>query len=145
MIFRKVKNSEEISFCNVDTPEEALELMFDPMATDYEEIMEKMVPTLYGYHAAMGKKSDGEPGDFWEINGFASADDKVPAEVRGTTIPRHRHEMPNTEFEQIRKNMMDLIMEGTDNYESWVKENPKKTSEILKALTDVILDQITGT
>lgn len=64
MIFRKFKNSKETSFCNVDTPEEALELMMDPMATNYDEIMEKMVPTLYGFHAMLGKKPDGEQGIF---------------------------------------------------------------------------------
>ena len=87
MIFRKFKNSEEVSFCNVDTPEEALEFMMDPMVTDYDDIMEKMRPTVYGFHAAMPRKPDGEPGDFWEIKGYASADEKEPIWVRHVELP----------------------------------------------------------
>lgn len=87
MIFRKFKNGEEISFCNVDTPEEALELMFDPYATDHDEIMAKMVPTIYGFQAAMGRKPDGEPGDFWDIKGYANADEVMPVESREVTLP----------------------------------------------------------
>lgn len=87
MIFRKFKNGEEVSFCSVDTPEEALELMIDPMWTNYDEIMAYMKETIYGFQAAMPRKPDGEPGDFWEIKGFASAEDKMPAEVRKVKLP----------------------------------------------------------
>lgn len=87
MIFRKFINGEEISFCNVDTPEEALEALLDENATYYDEVMEKMKPTIYGYHAALGKKPDGEPGDFWEIKGYASADDEMPTVVRKINPP----------------------------------------------------------
>ncbi len=87
MIFRLFINSEEIGFCNVDTPEEALETLLDENATYYDEVMEKMRPTIYGYHAALEKKPDGEPGDFWEIKGYASADDALPAEVRKVNPP----------------------------------------------------------
>lgn len=139
MIFRKRNNSEEISFCNVDTPEEALELMFDPMATDHDEIMEKMVPTLYGFHAAMPRKPDGEPGDFWEIKGYANAEDKEPAEVRHVDSPVSQ--IPSTDHERVQY-MKELIMQGTNNWEGWIKENPRKASEILKVFYENILDAI---
>lgn len=87
MIFRKFKNSEEISFCSVDTPDEALEVLMDPMTTDYEEIMQYMKPTIYGWQAAMPKKPDGEPGDFWELKGFNK--DGTPAEVHKVDLKPH--------------------------------------------------------
>lgn len=87
MIFRKFINSEEISFCNVDTPEEALETLLDENATYYDEVMEKMQETVYGYQAMLGKKPDGEPGDIWEIKGYANAEDDMPAMVRKVKLP----------------------------------------------------------
>ena len=99
MIFRLFINSEEISFCNVDTPEEALETLLDENATYYDEVMEKIRETIYGYHAALGKKPDGEPGDFWEIKGYANADDAMPAEVRNVKLP----------FGQLRKAYPELF------------------------------------
>lgn len=44
MIFRKFKDGEEISFCNVDTPEDALDTLLDPFADD--EIREAIEPTI---------------------------------------------------------------------------------------------------
>lgn len=87
MIFKKFINGEEISFCNVSTPEEALETLLDGNATYYDDVMEKLQPTIYGFQAALGKKPDGEPGDLWEIKGYASADDEMPAEVRKINPP----------------------------------------------------------
>ena len=87
MIFRKFINSEEISFCNVDTPEEALEVLLDENATYYDEVMDKMRETVYGYQACLGKKPDNEPGDIWEIKGYANADDDMPAMVRKVKLP----------------------------------------------------------
>lgn len=139
MIFRKFKNSEEISFCNVDTPEDALEFMFDPNTTDYDEIMEKMKPTIYGFHAAMPRKPDGEPGDFWEIKGYANAEDTMPAEARAVKPPVSQISSKGNERVQYMK---ELIMQGTNNWEGWIKDNPKKASEILGVFYDDILDAI---
>ncbi len=38
--------------------------------------------------------------------------------------------------------MRDLVMQGTDNWTTWIKNNPEKTSEILKSFYDNILDKI---
>lgn len=99
MIFRKFINSEEVSFCNVDTPEEALELMLDQYATDYDEIMEHLKETIYGWHAVLGRKESGEPGDIIEIKAFGHADDETPAEIRKVKYP----------FDQLRKAYPDLF------------------------------------
>ncbi len=87
MIFRLFINSVEQGFCNVDTPEEALETLLDEYATYYDDVMEKIQQTLYGFQAMLGKKEDGEPGDIWEIKGYASAEDDMPAEVRKINPP----------------------------------------------------------
>ena len=58
MIFRKFKDGEEISFCNVDTAEDALEVMLDPFADD--EIREAIEPTIHGFKAVVN-------GHLWEI------------------------------------------------------------------------------
>ncbi|MDD3813240.1 MAG: hypothetical protein PHZ02_01230 [Desulfocapsaceae bacterium] len=143
MIFRQFKNNEEISFCNVDTPEEALELFMDPMSTDYDEIMEHMKPTIYGFMAALGNKPDGEPGDIWDIKAFASAEAKEPMAVRHVKIPIEQlSKIISKPDKAVIGYMKEAVMKGTDNLEKWVKENPKKASEILKAFNKNMIDTI---
>lgn len=59
MIFRLFKNGEEVSFCNVDTPQEALETLVDPFDLSAPESME---PTKYGFKGT-------SQGVLWEIKG----------------------------------------------------------------------------
>lgn len=49
--------------------------------------MDKIQETIYGYQACLGKKPDNEPGDIWEIKGYANAEDDMPAEVRNVKLP----------------------------------------------------------
>jgi hypothetical protein len=44
--------------------------------------------------------------------------------------------------EQVIINLKDLIQKGTDNFEQYVKENPEKASEILKAHYQLFLTEI---
>lgn len=116
MIFRKFINSEEISFCNVDTPEEALEILLDENATYYDEVMDKMRETIYGFQAMLGKKHDGEPGDIWEIKGYANADNDMPAEVRKVKLP----------FGQLRRAYPELFPVQADGKKSGKRKPTKK-------------------
>lgn len=52
-----------------------------------DEVLEKIQETVYGYQACLGKKQDGEPGDIWEIKGYANAEDDMPAMVRKVKLP----------------------------------------------------------
>lgn len=101
MIYRKFKDGEEISFCNVDTPDEALETMLDPYSTVDAEIIQAIKPTIYGWHATVN-------GTFWEIKGYASAEDKVPAQVRKIIYPIPE-EFIGTDFEKILKQNNELV------------------------------------
>lgn len=38
--------------------------------------------------------------------------------------------------------LKELVLKGTDNFEQWVKENPEKTGEILKAHHPIFLTEI---
>lgn len=42
----------------------------------------------------------------------------------------------------IIQNLKELIHKGTDNFEQWIKENPEKTSDILKAHYQLFLTEI---
>ena len=122
MIFRKFVNGEEISFCNVDTPEEALETLLDENATDHDEIMEHLRETIYGWQAALGRKKDGEPGDIIEIKGFAGAEDKVPAEVRKVNYP----------FDQLREAYPNLFLLAGDGKKGKRKKRTVTKEDLLE-------------
>ncbi len=60
MIYKLYKNGEEISFANVDTIEEAADLLLDPYG--YQEVQERLEFTAYYAVAHVN-------GDTWEIKG----------------------------------------------------------------------------
>ncbi len=44
--------------------------------------------------------------------------------------------------QNVIQNLKTLVENGTDNFVKWVKENPEKTSEILKAHNQLFLTEI---
>jgi hypothetical protein len=44
--------------------------------------------------------------------------------------------------EDIITHLKELIQKGTDNFEQWIKDNPNKASEILKAHYQLFLTEI---
>lgn len=68
VIFRLFKNGEELSFANVDTLEEAVDLLLDPFA--YSDVRDELITSEDFY--AMARVS----GNMWEIRG----DQVIPAE-----------------------------------------------------------------
>lgn len=44
--------------------------------------------------------------------------------------------------ESVISHLKELIQKGTDNFEQYVKDNPEKTSEILKAHYQLFLTEI---
>jgi len=44
--------------------------------------------------------------------------------------------------QDVIQNLRELVHKGTDNFEQWIKENPEKTSKILKAHYQIFLTEI---
>lgn len=75
MIFRLSKNGEELAFANVDTLEEAIDLLLDPFG--YPEVRDVLV--VSGEYYAVARVNS----DLWEINADLSpvAGEFMPAPV----------------------------------------------------------------
>lgn len=138
MIYRKFKDGEEISFCNVESPQEALETLLDPYSTVDAEIIEAIKPTIYGWHATVN-------GILWEIKGYASAEDEVPAMVRKIIYPIP-DEFIGTGFELILKQnngLLTLLQEirkkvNSVNAFASEEEKRKQKDDALNAINELL-------